>query len=477
MPSEKIVIARNTSILMITEIITRILGALLTILIARKLGAEKLGLLSFAISFTELFGFIIRFGFKNLISRDIAKYHDKSGVYLGGILLIEVFFSMLILFVITGIMSVMKYNLEKKNIILLATFILIFSSIIDFFHAFFRAYQKAVYEALIKIFLNVFVSLTGILIIWMGFGLKAMMDVRLIVYILSFILGYFLLTRNFTKPVFNKDPKFLFQLTKMAFPFASLGIIISLNTQMSTILISIMKGDTVTGWFSAALRICGVLTFLPLAFVGSVLPAMSKYYHLNNRTLLCLSYERTLKYLFIIIIPIAVGFTVLGGPIIHFVYGDRFESSVILLKILGWMLVFSFLNHSSMIAFSAIDKERTFVNFQAIGTIANLILGIVFIHFFNAKGLCFSNLFSQGIIFCLSSYELSKLFHEINLYRLFIKPLIAAFLMGIFIFFFFQVNLIFLIVCSSILYALFLLALKTFNVNEISTVKKMLINQ
>jgi O-antigen/teichoic acid export membrane protein len=219
------------------------------------------------------------------------------------------------------------------------------------------------------------------------------------------------------------------------------------------------------------------LTFLPLGFVGSVLPAMSKYFQNNKRTFLGMSYERTLKYLFIMIIPIAVGFSLLSKPIIHLVYGANFDSSVILLGILGWMLVFSFMNHSAMIAFAAIDREKTFVHYQAIGTMANLVFGVLLILLFNAAGLCVANVISQGIIFCLSSFELSKFFKEINIYRILIRPFCSAVIMGVFICIFFRLGLLILIPVAALVYISCLVLLKTFNINELSTLKTMFLNK
>ena len=89
MISEKATIAKNTGILVTTEIITRILGTVLTITIARKLGATNLGLLAFALSLSRIFDFLPNFGFKNLISRDIAKEPTSTGSYLGNIFIIK----------------------------------------------------------------------------------------------------------------------------------------------------------------------------------------------------------------------------------------------------------------------------------------------------------------------------------------------------------------------------------------------------
>ena len=154
--SEKITIAKNVSSLVTADIITIILEAVLTIFIARKLGASNLGLLAFAISFTRVSSLFIRFGFKNLISRDIAKDPSKTSVYLGNIFFIKLVFSIIIFTIILSILHFTKSQQEKTIIVMLASFIMILDAYIEFFNAFFRGHQKAEYEALVKIILHVF---------------------------------------------------------------------------------------------------------------------------------------------------------------------------------------------------------------------------------------------------------------------------------------------------------------------------------
>ena len=95
MISEKTKIAKNASVLVVTDIVIRLLGTILTITIARKLGAADLGLLAFAISFATPFALLAGFGFNNLISRDVAQDLNRTSSYFGTIFIIKTIFSII----------------------------------------------------------------------------------------------------------------------------------------------------------------------------------------------------------------------------------------------------------------------------------------------------------------------------------------------------------------------------------------------
>ena len=69
-------VARNTSFLTISQIISYGESAVYTILVARYLGAEGLGVLNFGIALIAIFSILANFGLTTLITREVAR--DKS---------------------------------------------------------------------------------------------------------------------------------------------------------------------------------------------------------------------------------------------------------------------------------------------------------------------------------------------------------------------------------------------------------------
>ena len=151
MNSKNTIIAKNASILFITDIVSKLLRTVLAIIIARKLGASDLGLLAYAIAFSEIFSFIPNFGLQNFINREVAKYPKASGRYFSNLALAKMLFTTVTLLIIFVSSNIMKMEPEKLRLVYIAASIMVLDSFILFYNSFFRGFQKSQFEALLLI--------------------------------------------------------------------------------------------------------------------------------------------------------------------------------------------------------------------------------------------------------------------------------------------------------------------------------------
>jgi O-antigen/teichoic acid export membrane protein len=73
---------KNTSWMMVEQVLRIISGLLVGIWVARFLGPEKFGVFSYVVAFTGIFGVIAKLGLDSIIVREIVKYPEKSNIYL-----------------------------------------------------------------------------------------------------------------------------------------------------------------------------------------------------------------------------------------------------------------------------------------------------------------------------------------------------------------------------------------------------------
>ena len=76
-------IFKNTSWVMISQIITSVFGFVWAISLARYLGVFEFGILSFATSFTYLLAFFMDLGIYNYVTRDLSRNKDLASKYIG----------------------------------------------------------------------------------------------------------------------------------------------------------------------------------------------------------------------------------------------------------------------------------------------------------------------------------------------------------------------------------------------------------
>ena len=88
-------IAKNTSLLALSNIISAVLVFFLMVYIARYLGEIEFGKYSFAISFTGLFAILVDLGMYNYTIREIARNKELVNKFLSNVLFIKIILSIL----------------------------------------------------------------------------------------------------------------------------------------------------------------------------------------------------------------------------------------------------------------------------------------------------------------------------------------------------------------------------------------------
>ena len=74
-------IAKNTGVLLASQIVSYVLGFFFIMYTARYLGAEGFGTLSFALAFTGIFGVFADLGLSTLTVREVARDKSLVGVF------------------------------------------------------------------------------------------------------------------------------------------------------------------------------------------------------------------------------------------------------------------------------------------------------------------------------------------------------------------------------------------------------------
>ena len=75
-------IAKNTGVLLVSQIASYILGFFFVMYTARYLGAAGFGILSFALAFTGIFGVFADLGLRQLTVREVARDKTLASKYL-----------------------------------------------------------------------------------------------------------------------------------------------------------------------------------------------------------------------------------------------------------------------------------------------------------------------------------------------------------------------------------------------------------
>ena len=146
-------------------------------------------------------------------------------------------------------------------------------------------------------------------------------------------------------------------------------------------------------------------------------------------------------------------------------------NSVLTLRILIWIVVFSFSNTIFNVAFLSIDKEKKFVQIQVFSTIFHIALCLILIPVFAQNGVAFAYLLSQFITFIVSDIYICKYFKDVHITSILFKPVLSVLVMLLGLLFIRMLPFAFILVISCTIYCVSLLVLKVFDRSEMSYLK------
>jgi len=468
-------IAKNTGVLFISNIVSKVFSFFYVMYTARYLGAEGFGILSFALAFTGIFGVFTDLGLNPLTVREVARDKSLAGKYLNNITVMKLILVIITFALIALVINILGYPLQTIKVVYLIALSIIFSAFTRIFYSIFQAFEKMEYQSLGQVLKSILIFSGVMLAIKYNFTIIDFASIYLIASIV--VLGYSLiiLRGKFSNPVFaskNKiveiDWSFWKPTIKEALPFGLTGIFVTIYYWTDSVMLSLMQGNEVVGWYNAAYRLILILLFIPSIINVSIFPIMSRFY-VSSEDLLRFTYKKFFKYMAIIGIPLGVGVTLLANKIILLIFGAEYINSIIALQILVWSSVFIFLSSAFARLLESSNRQLTITKITAINALANVILNLILIPKFSYIGASIATVITEFSALMFSIIVCSKIGYGLSKKDLLglSKVFIASLLMGIFIIYLKDLNLLFLVLLPSTFYFFILYLFKEFEEEDI----------
>ena len=392
----------NTLWLFAEQVLRMVAGFLVGVWVARYLGPEKFGLLSYALAFVSIFQGIAKLGLDGIVVRDLVQEPEKRDLYLGTsfwLKLIGGVITFLIITIILFVQSIPTSNFftETNIYILIIAFGIIFQSfeVIDFYY---QATVQAKYISIRRIIqlilssiIKIFLVLTGADLIW--FVLVSLFD------IISLSIMGWLIYRSQGLPNFVRyfDIGIGKKLLKDSWPLLLSSIAISIYMRIDQVMIKNMLGDREVGLYSAAVKLVEVWYFIPMIIIQSVFPAIveakkiSEELYYSRVTYL----YRTLIYSAVLLMTITFTFS---EKIILFLYGDSYIESSKLLIILSVNVIFVFAGIVTGNVFNVVNnKQHLGLICTILGAFSNVMLNLFLIPHYGILGAGLATVIAQII--------------------------------------------------------------------------------
>ncbi|MCK5283692.1 MAG: flippase [Nanoarchaeota archaeon] len=449
----------------------KILTMVIAVLLARFLGDISFGKLSFALAFTEIFSILIDWGTRLLLVRDISTDKNKSEKYLGNVLTLKIFTSIIVAIIIFILVNLLGYPADTKIAVYLATLITIFQSFQLTIGAIYQAFERQEFVAITKIIRVILRFAITLPLLLLGYGLIPVMIGYVIVFLISLIITSFICRFKFINLKFSFDKVVFKHFFIKSIPFMLSSLFVVIFFKVDIVMLEMIKGEAVVGWYSAAHNLVDGLVSIPMAISAALLPVTISYF-LKSKEKLIFLYKSSIKFLSLISFPVAFGTLFIAKDVILTIYGIKYQNSILALQYLVWSIIPIFIVYMMGNLQIAIHREK--IGMYALGftALTNIVLNLILIPKYSLIGAAIATLISQLIYIVLYHLINNKYFEKISLISLIYKQVIASIIMAIVLYY---LNLFWImsIIVGAAIYSFLIIIFKTISKEELSIFKQL----
>ena len=384
----------NTSWLMAERIIRMTVALFVGVYVARYLGPERFGLLSYANSFVGLFLALATLGLDSIVIRELVKNPESRNELLGTAFGLKIFGTIIMWFFILVSVPITENDNQTNIFIAILSFAILFQvfNVIDFNY---QAEVKSKYVVKVQFFQLIFSSSTKLFLIF----IKA----PLLWFVWVYCFDTFLLAIGLVVIYMIKSGNFLLWRWKWEFartlmrdswPLILSGIIVSIYVNIDQVMIKHMIDEQAVGLYAIATRLSTAWYFIPIAITSSMFPAIlnAKY---NNSSI----YHQRLQNLYDILvwmaILIAIAILYLSESIIDLLVGHEYAPAASVLSIAIIAGIFTNIGLINNKFFEAENRQIDILYRSLMGVSVNIILNIILIKKYGIYGAALATVAAQ----------------------------------------------------------------------------------
>lgn len=173
-------------------------------------------------------------------------------------------------------------------------------------------------------------------------------------------------------------------------------IAIEIYNLLDTTMLGYLSNTTTVAYYTNSIKLVKVLTTVIASLGGVILPRLSQYYSEGRVGECSVIVNKVLKVLTFLSIPAMVGVIGCSDLIIHVLYGEAFNASIMTLKIGAALVVV--LGYSTVLGnqvLLAFGKEKELFLCTVGGALINIILNSMFIPLYEQNGAIFASVASE----------------------------------------------------------------------------------
>lgn len=374
----KVTVIKNTFFQVLSRFATSVSALVVSALIARFLGVELYGRYSIVLTYITAFFLLADFGINAIVLKRL-DYSEEAKIDFKRVLILKVLFGIFGTLLSLALLPLFNYSPEVKAAILVASPVILFTSV--------TSAATIVFQAKLKYSRLSVATIASSVVVLIGFyaylalGNDDLLGLTRIYLITSFllpVLAVILALKDISMGGAWLDIPYMKDTLKQAVPF---GLVLVINTAMvqaDRFVISVYSPVESMAYYTTAYRLFDLVLVAPTFFMNALYPSLIKSYS-EDFVYFEKIMAKSLNYLFVAGL-IASAFTfLLSEWFIVLVWGTEMANASIALNILMAGAAIFFLTSPLSWALLIKGYEKSMLVVYVVGFLINLVANLLFI--------------------------------------------------------------------------------------------------
>jgi O-antigen/teichoic acid export membrane protein len=462
---------RNTGMLLVTRVISRVIALVSVITIAHGLSQNDFGEMQTAVTYIGLVGTVTDLGLSALYVREGARQLHALGRFWNNVASVKLLLSVLSippLFALLWVAGIQWLLLPAFALSLLSGYQLLLRNSL-------YAMQQLGFEI---------IEIVPETLIVLGMALAgAATHQGAAYYLWAYTASYFFACVYFSIVLWRKgvlQPRFRMEMPllrpwiRAAIPLGITFIITTVYFKIDVPILQRFRPYNEVGAYTLAYKPFESLLFIPFSLRGVVFPLLSVYHRRAPERVIVLS-EKFFKALVLLGWPITVGVYMLAPQFNSLL--QLYPASEPALQILALAIVFMFADNTFAATLNAIDKQNVFAFVALVGLVVNVGVNLVVIPKYGYLGASWAVVVTEAALVIVGWFVLRAQLGTIRVVQSAWKATVAGVLMGVFLYFVQpqgRVMLFVVVIAAAMIYCAILAVLRIADSEEIALIRNAL---
>ena len=378
---------------MVGRVAHMVLSFVIGLLTARYLGPSNFGIINYAGAYTTFFMAFCTLGINSVIVKNFIDYPEEEGETLGTTILLRSISSLISIGVIVGIVSVVDRNDTVTIFVVFLYSLSLIFQVFDTINYWFQSKLMSKYYAIATLISYSIASAYKIILLIFGMGVEWFAISNSIDYAIVAVV-MFLIYKSKKGPAFSFSFRKAKELLSVSCSYILSGLMVAIYAATDKIMLKQMLDAEKVGYYSLAVSISTIWTFVLAAIIDSMNPPIMEYHNTDKNKYIVMN-KRLYAIVFYLSLVASAIICLISPLFIRIVYGEAYLPAITPLCIVVWYVAFSYLGVARNAWIVCERKQKSLKYIYFFSALLNVALNFALIPLIGESGAALASLITQ----------------------------------------------------------------------------------